>query len=160
VAQYVRDFAPQRATRIAEASFKLVTDQVAEGARASESPEKVAARIAKVLDGEISVARARRIARTETVGAQNAALLAMAEEDGREVRKQWVAVEDARTRPTHAAADGQTVGPGQPFTVGGEKLMHPGDPNGSPGNIIHCRCSMLLTTVRRRNPRPASSPAR
>ena len=27
-----------------------------------------------------------------------------------------------------------------PFIVGGEELMFPGDPNGSPGNVINCRC--------------------
>ena len=152
VAAYVRAYAPQRATRVAEASYRIVTDAVAEGARRSESPETVAARITKAL-ADVSPGRARRIARTGTVGAQNAALLSLAAEDGREVRKEWVAIEDGRTRATHAAADGQVVEPGERFTVGAAKLLHPGDPNGPPGEIINCRCAMLLTTVRRRNPR-------
>jgi len=28
----------------------------------------------------------------------------------------------------------------QPFRVGPDNLMHPGDPSGSPGNVINCQC--------------------
>jgi hypothetical protein len=38
------------------------------------------------------------------------------------------------------AADGQVVGLDEPFIVGGEQLMYPGDPAGSPGNICNCLC--------------------
>jgi transcriptional regulator of heat shock response len=154
VQRFVRDFAPTRGRKIAERSQALVTEAIAEGARKSEGPEQVAARVRAILEGQMAAGRARTIARTETVAAQNAALLALADEDGREVRKEWVAVEDARTRATHAKADGQVVEPGGRFTVGTAKLLHPGDPSGPPGEIINCRCAMLLTTVRRRNPRP------
>lgn len=52
----------------------------------------------------------------------------------------WEATGDARTRPAHAAAHGQTVKVGTPFQVGGEGLLYPGDPRGSLPNIIQCRC--------------------
>ena len=29
------------------------------------------------------------------------------------------------------------------FEVGGEELEYPGDPNGSPENVIQCRCQAL-----------------
>ncbi|QSM01217.1 MuF-like minor capsid protein [Microbacterium phage NoodlelyBoi] len=54
--------------------------------------------------------------------------------------KQWVARQDERTRHTHAAADGQRVPVGQPFSVGGASLQHPGDRRGPAGETINCRC--------------------
>jgi hypothetical protein len=45
-----------------------------------------------------------------------------------------------RTRDAHAAAHGQTVKLGERFTVGGESLRYPGDPEGRPDNIINCLC--------------------
>jgi hypothetical protein len=30
----------------------------------------------------------------------------------------------------------------QAFEVGGEMLMYPGDPAGSAGNVINCRCAI------------------
>jgi len=99
------------------------------------------------LGGSVSMRRARTIARTEIGAAQNAALIIQADGSERRVRKTWAAIDDARTRPAHAAADGQTIDPGEKFSVGGEFLAHPGDPNGSPGNIINCRCTMLLEPI-------------
>jgi uncharacterized protein with gpF-like domain len=43
----------------------------------------------------------------------------------------------------HLAADGQVQDIDEPFDVGGEQLMYPGDPAGSPGNTINCRCTVL-----------------
>lgn len=39
-------------------------------------------------------------------------------------------------------ADGQVVPANDPFIVGGEKLMFPGDNTGSPWNVYNCRCAM------------------
>lgn len=53
----------------------------------------------------------------------------------------WVTVGDEKVRPTHIAVDFE---PKDDFgwDVGGEFLKFPGDPNGSAGNIINCRCSV------------------
>jgi uncharacterized protein with gpF-like domain len=56
----------------------------------------------------------------------------------------WNTVGDNAVRQDHVDADGQTVGAGDPFDVGGEELMFPGDPMGSDENTINCRC--FLTT--------------
>lgn len=61
---------------------------------------------------------------------------------GLRVTRTWNAVMDAKTRPEHAEADGQSVGLDEPFDVGGESLMYPGDPTASPGNTINCRCEL------------------
>lgn len=57
-----------------------------------------------------------------------------------EVKKEWRAILDSRTRPSHAEADSQQTGINDSFNVGGELLKYPRDPNGSAGNIINCRC--------------------
>ena len=61
--------------------------------------------------------------------------------------KVWSTMLDAKVRPAHAAAEGQgsngSVRAEAPFTVGGERLMFPGDTSlgASLGNVINCRCS-------------------
>jgi uncharacterized protein with gpF-like domain len=55
-------------------------------------------------------------------------------------KKEWVSKFDAKTRQAHREAHGQVVGMQERFNVGGEMLSRPGDPAGSPGNIINCRC--------------------
>ena len=56
------------------------------------------------------------------------------------MKREWVAAQGERTREDHSAANGQIVSMNQPFIVGGEELMYPGDPNGSAENVINCRC--------------------
>ncbi len=55
----------------------------------------------------------------------------------------WVTTLDERTRVSHVAANRQEKSSFESFLVGGEALSYPGDPNGSPGNIIGCRCSKV-----------------
>jgi len=57
----------------------------------------------------------------------------------------WTAIHDTHTRVAHAHADGQKVPLGSTFTVGGEQLRFPGDPLGSPDNIMNCRCALFAT---------------
>ncbi|MFI9463767.1 phage minor head protein [Streptomyces xiamenensis] len=87
----------------------------------------------------------RTMTRTETMSALNSGGLAAAidEQDrtGRTWTKTWVATLDGRTRPSHAAADGQTRPIGEPFTVGAARLQHPGDPLAPPGETVNCRCT-------------------
>ncbi len=88
-------------------------------------------------------ASALRTARTAVTSAQNGgrqATMERAVEMGIPIQKKWKCVHDIRTRHEHGAADGQTVPVNEPFIVGGEKLMHPGDPSGSGWNIYNCRC--------------------
>ena len=99
-------------------------------------------------------ARAQRyrgevIARTESINALRAgqfeSIQQALETEGvgqAEAVKVWDSSGDARTREEHAAADGQSVPVSQPFVVGGEALMYPGDPAGSAANTIQCRCTM------------------
>lgn len=55
----------------------------------------------------------------------------------------WQTLGDEKVRASHIAADGQKRQAGF-FTVQSEFLRFPGDPSGSPSNIINCRCSAVL----------------
>lgn len=148
VAQFVRQFAPDRGRKIAAATQDAVTEALAKAAREGLGEAATARRVREALAGTVSVRRARTIARTEIGSAQNAAILFTADgAERQDVRRIWLAIDDARTRPSHAAADGQTIGPGERFLVGGFALAHPGDPNGPAREIVNCRCSMLLERI-------------
>lgn len=102
--------------------------------------------IARSIEGvarTFSAYRAQVIARTETHSLANFANETVADASGIELKKEWGATMDARTREDHMAADGQLVGQGASFNVGGEMLLYPGDTNGSAANIIQCRCQCL-----------------
>jgi hypothetical protein len=63
------------------------------------------------------------------------------------VFKEWVSILDSRTRQAHVISDGQRVPINQPFIVDGESLVYPRDTNGSPGNIINCRCVAIYLVI-------------
>ncbi len=81
-----------------------------------------------------------------TTGAYNAAGLAALADEG-EAEKVWIATEDARTRPSHAAADRQVQPLTAPFEVGTSALLIPGDPTGPPHETVNCRCTMVGASV-------------
>jgi hypothetical protein len=56
------------------------------------------------------------------------------------LQREWRHGASMSPRPSHLAADGQVRAMNEPFDVGGEKLMYPRDPAGSPGNTINCSC--------------------
>lgn len=92
--------------------------------------------------GRLSYYRRELIARTELVGASNLAGLEILRYYGVGA-KEWLTALDGRERLAHASANGQVRPVEVEFDVGGEKLRYPGDPRGSPGNVINCRCTTL-----------------
>ena len=85
-----------------------------------------------------------RIARTTMTGVSNTASQEAWGQSEVVRGKGWIsALLPGRTRDAHAIAHGQVVGLREMFNVGGEMLLHPGDPNGSPGNIVNCLCAMV-----------------
>ena len=107
-----------------------------------------------VMLDQISMGRAMVIAHTETVTASNWGSLMGAKTSGANVKKQWISTRDNATRglkPTDefdhfhmdskgAELDGVFDVPMRPSGV--EQLQFPGDPTGSAGNIINCRCTI------------------
>lgn len=127
--------------------YRIIVAELGEAVARGESVEQQAARVSHVLDAtgtENWAARAQTVAVTEVhrawnMGAQAAALRVQA--DGAQVlMKRWDSREDSRVRRAHRDADGQTVPVSQPFIVDLEPLIAPGDPAGSPHNVINCRC--------------------
>lgn len=91
--------------------------------------------------------RAKIISITETQGMAEKTKQTESEviqdETNIKLKKTWIAILDDVTREWHADADGQEVNIDEPYIVMGEALDAPGDPNGSPENIINCRCSSI-----------------
>lgn len=95
-------------------------------------------------------ARAKTVSTTEVhrvwnFGALAASMRIQRREATVTIFKRWDAKDDSATRPGHKRADGQTVSIYQPFIVNMEPLMAPGDPSGSPSNVINCRCKPLFS---------------
>lgn len=142
-----------RMTGIPDEVYRLISGVIADGVAAGESTADIAARVDDVLQVTGSDRWPNRsvvVARTEVGAAVNAGTLAAAgqrqRDTGRPMVKTWIATTHGpsatTTRPAHLAADGQTVPLTQPFMVGGEPLQYPGDPSGSAGNVIQCRCAL------------------
>ena len=122
---------------------KNITRQFTTSIMRGENTTQLIERIQQVTQAKLS--DIVRIARTQTTRLENKARIdaySVGDKMGYTMVKEWVAVNDNRTRPAHRHANGQQVPLDQPFNVGGEELMYPGDSNGSASNIINCRCTM------------------
>ncbi|MFP1634090.1 phage minor head protein [Zhengella sp. ZM62] len=91
--------------------------------------------------------RGDTIGRTEALASLHAAqhealqqLVDTGKVQASQIRRVWDATGDARTRLDHLAADSQSVGLNETFTVGGRQMKYPGDPAGGPEQVINCRC--------------------
>lgn len=121
---------------------KKVTGSVLQGIIQGESIDDIARRIARDTAQQNSKAMIR-YARTATTGAQNAGRMETmhrAQGMGINIRKQWLATLDARTRDSHQAMDGKTVDVDDKFPNG---LMYPGDPSGPAAEVYNCRCTLV-----------------
>lgn len=108
--------------------------------------EKVQAKMLRQKFDYLADYQARRIVRTEATNAANYATEQAAVNlfPGADMTKTWKSGYDARVRDAHRAANNQVVPFNGKFSVGGESLQRPGDPNGSASNVINCRCSMIV----------------
>ncbi len=145
-----------RMTNIPDEVYREISASLAEGTAAGETVPELATRVEGILTvagNETWTNRGVVVARTEVTGAQNAGTLGAAGDrqarEGIPLVKTWVATtrapSSARTRPAHLKADGQSVPIVEPFDVGGEALQYPGDPRGSAGNVIQCRCTLTVS---------------
>lgn len=153
----------QHITSIVETVRSEIMTQLVEAYKAGESLPKAAKRVSSTMLGA-SKRRGQVIAATELAGAKNGASVLLASvldgtsvgPDGRvrhdlsgsdpmRLWKVWVATADRRTRPSHAAANQQTVPIKEAFRVGGAHLQYPGDPSGPGAEVIQCRCAVTYT---------------
>ena len=95
---------------------------------------------------KFSRSRSATIARTETHSAASFANHQQGIEYQKlqpNLNKQWVAVNDDRTREAHRIANGQIVPMDEAFIVDGRNMQYTGDPNGGAANVINCRCAVI-----------------
>ena len=113
--------------------------------------DAIAAVLKDDVSGAFSALRAATIARTETHNAASYASFERAKQlDIPEMQKQWVSVNDPRTRSHHQVMNGVRVGMEEDFLVPYEgqnwTMSRPGDPRGGPANVINCRCALIFVT--------------
>lgn len=122
---------------ISQTTIKQIEDVLQKAVAGGWGVDKT---VKELEDSPITKNRARMIVRTETVKAANFTQLAAADMEDYEMEKQWIAVEDGRTRRSHshAGVDGERQDLDQPYSNG---LMFPGDPKGEAAEVINCRCT-------------------
>lgn len=121
-----------------------LTSAITQGIIQGESIPKIATRFRDVagMDYKQSI----RNARTSITSAQNGGRLDSfnrASSMGINVKKQWVATLDDRTRHEHRMLDGQKVDLDDTFKIDGYELEYPADPSAEPEMVYNCRCSMI-----------------
>lgn len=142
---WVRDRAAVRAKQISDTTIVHIRAAILDAEMEGEGLSGVVKRIRGTT--KLNRFRARVIARTEVHTAANAASLEAANATRvRNLKREWLAVEDERTRSSHMDADGDIVAIDEPFQVGEAKLMFPGDPSGPAKEVINCRCATAFIT--------------
>lgn len=145
----------RRITSVTETTRARIISEVAKGQSDGLGVFEIAKGINKRVP-KISRMRGALIARTETHGAANFAIQETAKQTGLELIKEWVSVEDMRTRRfsegdefDHAEMNEQKRPMDEPFDMprrnGGPsvKIMYPGE-SGLPGSAtINCRCAVV-----------------
>ena len=153
-----RDFLDARALdnfkTVNEGTTKQVMDRIAEGADLGLSLDQIARSITEYFS-ENQIKRAQTIARTEVLSAVPLGQKA-AEDDLIEstpgMKKMWLTAGDSRVRSfssgdanDHTLLDGVTIKAGDDFDMpAGGKMGHPRDTKGAAGEVINCRCTLLL----------------
>lgn len=124
---------------ISETTIQQVDDMLK---KALDEGWGTSAMVKELEDSELPAWRARLIARTETVRAANIAQMIQAAQSPWKMKKQWIAVDDNRTRYTHkhgTGVDGEVRDLTEKFSNGGQ---FPGDPRLPAAQVCNCRCTL------------------
>lgn len=123
---------------------QMITSHITQGILQGESAANLSKRLLKTVNNnEVAAVRTARTAVTSAQNAGRQMVYERAKSKGIKLQKEWMATLDMRTRHFHGKADGQKKDPEEPFVVGGEKMMYPGDPS-APGYLIYnCRCTTV-----------------
>ena len=147
--EWLGTYAAKQVTRVSDETKQRIRAALSEGREAGEGVDALAGRIDDLYLDEIIPNRSMVIARTEVGNAAGFAQHVAARDADVPMEKEWMSLADARVRDDHADADGQRVPLDEPFTVGGDELMWPGDTmlGAGPDETINCRCSVLYHVV-------------
>jgi|SRR5882672_4379276 len=146
-------------TEINGTTRERLMDELGDGLSKGESLGDLVARVRGVFRDRR--ANAQTIARTETAGAMNFGMLEGWKQSEIVEEKEWLTAQDDAVRETHAQTEADGPIPiDQPFRVGSDFLDFPGDPSGSAGEVINCRCTLLPVVSNSRAKKPLLIPAR
>lgn len=146
--RYMAERAKAKAMGIARTEATLINSVIdiiiQDGYREGYSIDQLTGTIQRELDKRLRVVHdweAERIARTEVIGAANKGSFDGALGTGLDIKKAWLTSGLKGVRETHQMYESQGGVPmNYDYNVG---LKHPGDPNGSPEEIINCRCTII-----------------
>jgi hypothetical protein len=157
-ADFMESYGASRVVQIAATTRRQIAGIIRSGLAAGLSSEDIAKAI-RERTNIFSALRSAVISATETHSAAMYASTNVAKASIVPLVKEWVSVEDGRTRDfgeadgvvdefNHRIMDGQRQALDQPYRIPSEygldeMLMFPGDPSGSAANIINCRCSQV-----------------
>jgi hypothetical protein len=160
VLNYIEDRAASSVTQIEATSAKkarnIIRNVLSEGLQDGEANSAIAKSLEESFDG-LSKSRATVIARTEIAAASNQGSLEAAKAlEVPDLKKEWVSVDDDRTRgngpddgpddPNHAKMDGVRVELNEKFTVPPDSSMDcPGDSSAPADQVINCRCVLVYS---------------
>ena len=115
---------------------------ISDGLKRGRSIYDIAENLERVTNMDLR--SAIRAARTACTNAENKAkleaMITLRDEFGIDVKKMWYATLDNRTRTWHRELHGEVRELEEAFSNG---LLYPGDPNGDPGEVWNCRCTLL-----------------
>ena len=153
--KFLIDNEKERLATVRQSYIQYLTQIMTKGVEEGKTLSMIATDMEKLIKSRNFYRwQALRIARTETTAASNYAATVSSSVSGVLMDKVWVSALDARTRQEpesrfdHYHMNQVKVPLEEAFNVSGEKLMFPGDPKGSGGNVINCRCS-VAQVVRR-----------
>lgn len=137
---YLEQFSAEKVTGITDTIREQIRNTLATFSASGYDIQKAWAELMELGVG-MELWRANRIARTEITAASGFGREIGAKATGLELKKVWITTFDGRARPSHVAADEQTVDMDSKFSVGGSLLRHPGDPQGNASQVVNCRCA-------------------
>ena len=142
IENFIRGTAIARISGVASTTLEDVRRRISRGQAEGLTVDEIAQNLRQSAPG-LATSRAMMIARTESHSAYNMGTQFASQSSELDLMKEWISSADERTRQNgfdHVAADGEVVGIEEAFIETGEALLFPGDPNGSAGNVVFCRC--------------------
>lgn len=121
-----------------------IANAVTQGIIQGEGIPEIAKRIARQV-GSDNMEAMTRYARTAMTGAQSAGrweTMHEAQQRGINVKKQWMAHLDSKTRDSHRNLDWQIAEVDEPFHSDFGEIMYPGDFQAHPSDVYNCRCRL------------------
>lgn len=129
---------------ISKTTLKKIERQIELALEKAWTIEELTQNIEGKLDG-LSISRSRLISRTEMAKVENWGQVEGYKQSEFVELKGWLCSFVPDSRESHMAADAEysdnPIPLDEPFKVNNEPLDYPGDPSGSPGNVINCLCS-------------------